>query len=155
MNTNALKYRAESSSRKYTVSEVITVLLSRGGGNAWSDCSKYCLAWEHEPSGGSQRELYFFLADVLVYMVEYPLNLSCNISFSICCFFCQITCSLYDLILKVCSQFPKSFVILFVNYSQILIHTLICLWINIHTQPCSILLNVGFHHWSPYQDCCS
>lgn len=62
-------------------------------------------AWpENMGPQGSQTELYFFLAKVLEYAVEFPLNLLCNISFSVCYFFCQITCSLYDFVSKCCSQ---------------------------------------------------
>lgn len=103
------EFRVENSCRKYTISEVITaILLTRDGRYIWSFYSRHSLAWERMPSGRSQTGLYFFLAEVLEYVVEFPLNLLCSIIFFRCCFFCLLTYSLYGVFPKGCSQFPKS-----------------------------------------------
>lgn len=103
------EFRVENSCRKYTVGEVITaILLTRDGRCVCSFCSRHSLAWEGVPSRRSQTGLYFFLVEVLEYVVEFPLNLLCNIIFFGCCFFCQLTYSLYGFFSKACFQFPKS-----------------------------------------------
>lgn len=103
------EFRVENSCRKYTIGEVITaILLTRDGRCVWSFCSRHSLAWEGVPSRRSQTGLYFFLVEVLEYVVEFPLNLLCDIIFFGCCFFCQLTYSLYGFFSKACFQFPKS-----------------------------------------------
>lgn len=60
--------------------------------------------------GRSETGLCFFPAEVLEHVVEFPLHSLCNIIFSICCCFCQVTYSSCGLVSKGCSQVPKSYV---------------------------------------------
>lgn len=76
------------------------------------------VAWPENVGPQEGAMALFFLAEVLEYVVEFPLNLLCNIILSVYHFFCQITYSLNGFVSKGYSQFLKSYVHVD-QYSQI------------------------------------
>lgn len=87
------------------------------------------VAWPENTGPQEGVRALFFLAEVLGYVVEFPLILLCNIILSVCYVFCQITCSLTGFVSKGYSEFLTS-----------------CVHVDQYSQTAvRILLNIGSH----------
>lgn len=86
-STNALTFRVENSCRKYIISEVITVVLTRDGRYIYNHTAAD-MAWPEKVGPQERVRALFVSGEVPEHTAEFPLDLVGNIILSVCYFFC-------------------------------------------------------------------